>query len=104
MEEQEFQLFKKGYHSELVAVIRLVGEYVKSSAVIDGDLLSIEFFDDFGGRYNLTIDTLADKSFDRYKRYQITMSFDGDFRYQSTFSNISFVRQTVRMLLDWYAE
>lgn len=93
------KLRKQAYLAEIARIIDLISQFCKSSVLVDGSLLSVEIFDDFGGRYNLTVDSDED-----FKMFHVSLWFNGDSRFRSTFTNLSFVKQVVNMLLGWYIE
>ena len=93
------KLRKQAYLAEIARIIDLISQFCKSSVLVDCSLLSVEIFDDFGGRYNLTVDSDED-----FKMFHVSLWFNGDSRFRSTFTNLSFVKQVVNMLLGWYIE
>lgn len=93
------KLREQAYKAEISHVIDVLGCFCKSEVVVDGSLLSVKMHDDFGGRYDLTIDSTLG-----FKKFHVSLFFNGDIRFRSSFTNLSFLKQIVTMLLDWYIE
>lgn len=103
--KKDVNLRKIAYLAELSHVIDMLSDFRKSKKIIvDGTLLSVEIYDDFGSRYDLTVESLVDATYESFTRFSVNLWYNSTIRYSSTFTNLSFVKKIVAMLLEWYVE